>query len=553
MKRGSCFFMLFLLLAGAVFAQKMTVKDSDANILMEVNDEGTVGSITVPLGSAPVITTNKLYNVSGSLFWSGSALGTAGSAGGWTDEGANVYTTTSTDKVGIGTSSPEFKLSLDDDGGIVAKGAILFGATLTTSGEGTRLIWYPKSAAFRAGYVNGTQWDSSNIGFFSTAMGNSTTASGNNSMAMGFNTTASSYASQAMGRYNVGGGTANIWIPTDPLFEIGIGVNAEYKANAVTVLKDGRVGIGTSSPEFKLSLEDDGGIIAKGGVGNGTTLGTSGEGTRMIWYPKSAAFRAGYVDGTQWDSSNIGVYSTAMGGSTTASGLSSTALGDQTTASGEVSTAMGLLTTASGNGSTAMGNSTTASGNNSTAMGFYTMASSYASQAMGRYNVGGGTADSWVSTDPLFEIGIGGSAEYKADAVTVLKDGRVGIGDATPDYLLDMEVDASGGGFYDSSDHQWHDGSSRKLKQDIALNDLNVQDILSDVQIVKYRFKTEVAENPNAPYHVGFIAEDTPEMLSGKDRNGMATGDCIGLLLAVVKEQQKEIETLKTEMKELRR
>jgi len=71
---------------------------------------------------------------------------------------------------------------------------------------------------------------------------------------------------------------------------------------------------------------------------------------------------------------------------------------------------------------------------------------------------------------------------------------------------------------------------------------------LSDVQIVKYRYKTEAAENSDAPYHVGFIAEDTPEILSGKDRNSMSTGDCIGLLLAVVKEQQKDIEMLKRRM-----
>jgi len=168
--------------------------------------------------------------------------------------------------------------------------------------------------------------------------------------------------------------------------------------------------------------------------------------------------------------------------------------------------------------------------------------------AIGQFNVGGGTAATWQTGDPLFEIGVGADAAHKANAVTVLKNGKVGIGDETPDYLLDMEADASSGGYYDASDHEWHNGSSRRLKQDIAPNDLDIQDILSDVQIVKYRFKTEVAENSNAPFHVGFIAEDTPEMLSGKDRNSMATGDCIGLLLAVVKEQQKEIEKLKAEI-----
>lgn len=56
-------------------AQKMTVKDDGGNVLMEVNDEGDVGSITLPSGAAPVVTTNKLYNVGGVLYWNGSAVG----------------------------------------------------------------------------------------------------------------------------------------------------------------------------------------------------------------------------------------------------------------------------------------------------------------------------------------------------------------------------------------------------------------------------------------------------------------------------------------------
>ncbi|MBN1781672.1 hypothetical protein JW948_11135 [bacterium] len=56
------------------FAQKMIVEDLDANMLMEVNDEGSVGSITLPQGSAPPETADKLYNVDGVLNWNGSAL-----------------------------------------------------------------------------------------------------------------------------------------------------------------------------------------------------------------------------------------------------------------------------------------------------------------------------------------------------------------------------------------------------------------------------------------------------------------------------------------------
>lgn len=100
-------FMLIFSIVGTVLAQKMTVKDNASNVLMEVNDEGTVGSITVPSGSgAPTATLNKLYNINGSLYWNGSALGTAGSAGGWNDDGSVVRLSNSTDRIGVGLSSP---------------------------------------------------------------------------------------------------------------------------------------------------------------------------------------------------------------------------------------------------------------------------------------------------------------------------------------------------------------------------------------------------------------------------------------------------------------
>ncbi|UCD15416.1 MAG: hypothetical protein JSV34_06800, partial [Candidatus Omnitrophota bacterium] len=146
----------------------------------------------------------------------------------------------------------------------------------------------------------------------------------------------------------------------------------------------GRVSIGTATPEFKLNLDDDGGIIAKGiYYYSGATLTTSGVGTRLIWYPRKAAFRAGYVSGSQWNDSNIGNYSVAMGRSTTASAAYSTALGDGTTASTVWATAMGNGTIASGSGATAMGLNTTASGSYSVAMGTGTTASGFYSLAVG--------------------------------------------------------------------------------------------------------------------------------------------------------------------------
>ncbi|MCB1782924.1 MAG: hypothetical protein KDI13_02920, partial [Alphaproteobacteria bacterium] len=130
----------------------------------------------------------------------------------------------------------------------------------------------------------------------------------------------------------------------------------------------------------------------------GTYTGTgappaTGTGTRMFFDPTKAAFRAGFVTGTQWDNANIGKYSIAMGTNTTASGQYSTALGEWSLASGVASTALGLATTASGVQSTAMGYYTKASGNDSVAMGKFVVA-------------GDGTAGSGYG-DSSFAYGLG--------------------------------------------------------------------------------------------------------------------------------------------------
>jgi hypothetical protein len=75
MKRSIIFaIVLLIVFTGTALAQKMIVRDSDTNILMQVNDEGTTGSISLPSGSAPTVTLGKLYNVGGTLYWAGTDL-----------------------------------------------------------------------------------------------------------------------------------------------------------------------------------------------------------------------------------------------------------------------------------------------------------------------------------------------------------------------------------------------------------------------------------------------------------------------------------------------
>ena len=143
-------------------------------------------------------------------------------------------------------------------------------------------------------------------------------------------------------------------------------------------------------------VDSAGAVAAIGELGIGV-VPVEGAGTRMMWYPFKGAFRAGGVDGTQWNDPSIGFYSYAGGSNTTASGLGSFAHGSGATASGASSAAfgsnsvasgtvgfaagqrasctsfgcvaMGIFATASGQGSVAIGNRVTATGDFATALG----------------------------------------------------------------------------------------------------------------------------------------------------------------------------------------
>ncbi len=58
----------------------VAVKDDVGNVLMTVTDEGTAGSIKLNDAGVVTISSNKLYNNGGSLYWNGSAVGSSGGA-----------------------------------------------------------------------------------------------------------------------------------------------------------------------------------------------------------------------------------------------------------------------------------------------------------------------------------------------------------------------------------------------------------------------------------------------------------------------------------------
>lgn len=323
----------------------------------------------------------------------------------------------------------------------------------------------------------------------------------------------------------------------------------------------GNVGIGTITPAAKLHLQDT--AIGRGNVvfvgkthNNPGNPSVSGGGTRMMWYPDKSAFRAGSVGATEWDEQNIGYYSTATGVGTIASGLGafatgyvaratsdystaigfnviasgfgskamgyninvpgwySTAIGTFIHASGSNSTALGYNVEISGLGSTAIGNDIKAIGNYSTSIGTGVTAKALYSTAIGIYNIGSGNEDKWVSIDPLFEIG-NGTIDLPSNAVTVLKNGYVGFGTATPYAGLHIKANSWPGSYiyleantgsdtgvrlYEGTTHKW------EIYNNAATNGLQIRNSAAQTAVFVKQSNSFVGIGTTSPTYTLDVA-----------------------------------------------
>jgi hypothetical protein len=83
--------------------------------------------------------------------------------------------------------------------------------------------------------------------------------------------------------------------------------------------------------------------------------------------------------------------------------------------------------------------------------------------------------------------------------------------------------------------------SSRTVKKDITTYTSSAFDTLNQIEIVSYHYKNDETQADK----VGFIAEDSPELVAGINHDKMEMGNCIGLLIKAVQELKKENEELR--------
>ena len=439
--------------------------------------------------------------------------------------------------------------------------------SLSLTAQTNTATWYINDAS-GSGIQSPTN---SASGWYSTAMGYGTTASGSVSTAMGSQNLASGLWSTAAGAYCNASGTVSLSIGYESIASgdnsTAIGYRVTAKDRSSLVMGQFNLSgstVTTSATEF--SLDNTAFVIGNGADSNnrsdalvvkfngdatlaGSMTATSfiGDGSQLTNLPLLFSYNSNQAGGIEVanyttasgssafavgnDNLASGSYSTAMGRGTTASGSKSTAMGQNTIASGDTSTAMGYLTTASGRRSTAMGEETIASGSYSTAMGAYTTAEDFLTVALGVHNKSGETPNpnNFSFQNTAFVIGNGGFAndgsyigtpESYSNAFEVLFDGTTTIAG-------DLNVN-----------------SDARLKANIVSLGSTLSKLLQ-IDGKSYTMKKDESEKQK----IGLLAQDIekvfPELVS--ESHGVKSVNYQGLvpvLINALKEQEERIKRL---------
>ncbi|MEM8528726.1 MAG: T9SS type A sorting domain-containing protein [Bacteroidota bacterium] len=216
----------------------------------------------------------------------------------------------------------------------------------------------------------------------------------------------------------------------------------------------GNVGIGMINPTEK--LEVSGNVKAAQFIGDGSMLtnvdqqdlSLSGETLNLTNDATSVDLGAFINNWTinnrdiafGFDNVSTGNKSTAVGSDNDATGDFSGAFGHSSEATGDRSSSIGFDNAATGNTSSAFGSFNVITGAESSGFGFNTLSDVFGLVVVGRFNEDpAGSATSFVGSDPVFMIGNGRNENTRKTALTVLKNGNIGINITNPQAKLDID------------------------------------------------------------------------------------------------------------------
>jgi hypothetical protein len=353
-------------------------------------------------------------------------------------------------KVGIGTNSPLSRLHLGGENT----------PTLTIRGEGDgNTDSYPQGS-IRFLESSATNWGM-NINFQSPSLSNSDIYNSirfqnNDGGTLSDLVTINSYGNFGIGTIHPSN-KLHIVSTSNPVKLEGLQTGASTD-QIVTVDANGVLKKVTSSSLPNSAYQEP--WVVQGGTTPATTNSQAISQNASVAIGKSTAYNstnqtmldvAGAVRVGINQSGAVGTNSLAIGDGNTASGSASFASGQNTTASGNQSTAVGNAGKATGNGSFAGGywnvnnGSSTAAGQSSFAFGEGANAKSDHSLAFGKNSVVNTTSGVVLgsyneltnATNALFQLG-NGTSSGTSNAITVLTDGKTGIGTSAPTQKLDV-------------------------------------------------------------------------------------------------------------------
>jgi len=295
--------------------------------------------------------------------------------------------------------------------------------------------------------------------------------------------------------------------------------------------------VGRDAVQNKNMIVFQDGAFLLGGVYDGDPAGldvpAEGSGTRMTWYPGKSAFRAGTINGTQWDAANIGDYSVAMG--------------QDVRASGSHATALGLRTTAAQISSFAVGEDNIASGAASVAMGYH----AHTNARQGSFVFGD------RSTVDEIRAGVNHSANWRTSGgfrIFTSSNLSTGLtiqsGASVSNWGQSNAVISTSTGAYLSTSGVWTNVSDVNKKHRFKeISCENVLEKLRKLPVTQWSYKTD-AENIK---HMGPTAQDFYAAFGlGNDNRSIGTVDVDGVTLAGIKALEERTRNLAAELETLK-
>ncbi len=356
-------------------------------------------------------------------------------------------------------------------------------------------------------------------------------------------------------------------------------------AERMRITSAGKIGMGITTPLASVHIVGNDGFISQGTFGSGTVINPA-LGSLMEWYPKKAAFRAGFCVNPSWNDANVGNYSFATGYSCSAIGYGSVSMGQQCQAGDTCGVSMGRVCNAGGKFSVALGNQSTSTGaysisigrgnlssgiassaigyhvdalgDYSTGLGYYTIADGAFSTALGTQTTSGGKTGSFIWADNTDYGHATDTINYPISRNTAnnqfwvkASGGTIFYSTASASALNSVSLPPGAGSWVGTSDRNKKE-HFRNVDGEMILNKI------SSLEITSWNYKTQSSNIR----HIGPMAQDLYEALHfGESDTTITSLDIDGINMIAVqalakrtaelKEKAEEVEQLRKQVSQL--